>query len=56
MLPILSSLKGKWQKVVTLRPERGPLGFSLMFPASVKAESPHHEGSKANRAAAKHSH
>lgn len=32
------------------------LGLGLMFPAPVKAESPHHEGSKANRATAKHSH
>lgn len=32
------------------------LGLGLMFPALVKAESPHHEGSKANGAAAKQSH
>lgn len=32
------------------------LGFSLMFPASLKSDSPDHGGSKANGAAAKQSH
>lgn len=32
------------------------LGLGLVLPAPAKAESPHHEGSKANRTAAKHSH
>lgn len=32
------------------------LGFHLMFPASLKSDSPDHGGSKGNGAAAKHSH